>query len=78
MERILQPRFYGDIRDYPRFNADFQWLVAYEIKKTSTVAYILRDSLSGAPAELIRNIDDDLAEIVLEVAKVEFDPDPPK
>ena len=46
-----------------RFKSNFQRLAAQEIKKTSTVAYILQDSLSGAPAEWIRNIDDDLEEM---------------
>ena len=63
LERIKPPKFSGDIRDYPRFKSDFQRLVANEIKKTSTVAYILRDSLSGTPADLVRNIDDNLEEM---------------
>ena len=39
------PAFEGDIRDYPRFESDFQRQVMPEIKKQEMVAYVLKPCL---------------------------------
>ena len=58
------PKFDGNIRDYPRFKADFTRQVLPEYKNDMhTAAYTLKSCLSKGPLNLVRNVDDDLTEM---------------
>ena len=60
LERMKMPTFSGNIRDYPRFKADFKKHVIPYIKNPDTVAYVLKSCLSNAALEIVKNVDDDI------------------
>ena len=63
-ERSKMPKFTGNIRDYPRFKADFTRQVWPDYKNDEhAAAYTLKSCLSGVPLSIIRNVDDNLAEM---------------
>jgi len=61
LERMKLPTFDGEIRDYPRFKADFQKHVSPMIKSNESETYILKSCLSKEPLEAVKNVDDDLS-----------------
>ena len=64
LERIKLPKFEGNIRDYPRFRADFTRQVLPEYKNdTHAAAYTLKSCLSSGPLSVVRNVDDNLTEM---------------
>ena len=64
LERIKMPTFAGNIRDYPSFKTDFIRQVLPDFKNDEhAAAYTLKSCLSGVPLSIIRNVDDDLAEM---------------
>ena len=64
LERIKMPTFAGNIRDYPRFKADVIRQVLPDFKNDEhAAAYTLKSCLAGVPLSIIRNVDDDLAEM---------------
>ena len=64
MERIKMATFSGNIRDYPRFKADFKRQVSPNFNNDKhAAAYTLKSCLSGIPLNIIRNVEDDLAKM---------------
>ena len=64
MERIKMPTFSGNIKDYPRFKADFKRQVLLNFNNDKhAAAYTSNSCLSGIPLNIIRNVDDDLAKM---------------
>ena len=61
LERMKMPTFNGEIREYPRFKADFQKHVTPMINSDESAAYILKSCLSKEPLEAVKNVDDDLS-----------------
>ena len=57
------PFFNGDIRDYSRFKSDFTRQVVPEVQNDYTAAYALKSCLGIVRLDIIRNVDDDLAEM---------------
>ena len=49
LERMKMPTFNGEIREYPRFKADFQKHVMPMINSDESAAYILKSCLSKEP-----------------------------
>ena len=63
LERMQMPKFDGKMRDYPRFKADFERQVMPEMRDKYAAAYVLKTCLTGASAEIVRNVDDDIEEM---------------
>ena len=58
-EKLKMPMFDGNIRDYPRFKADFERQVLPKYKKDEYgAAYVLKSCLSKEPLNVVRNVDD--------------------
>lgn len=63
-EKLKMPTFDGNIRDYPRFKADFERQILPKYKKDSHgAAYALKSCLSKEPLNIVRNVDDDHTEM---------------
>ena len=60
LDKMKLPDFDGNIRSYPRFISDFKKFVLPNIQSTDSASYVLRNCLSGAARESVRNIDDDV------------------
>ena len=60
IERIKLPRSDGDVREYPRFKADFSKLVAPEMKSDGSEEYVLKSCLGNLPIDVVKNVDDDV------------------
>jgi hypothetical protein len=60
MERMKMPIFSGNIRDYPRFKADFTKHVMPLTKSDDSAAYLLKSCLEKDPLDTVKNVDDDL------------------
>ena len=58
MEKPKMPKFWGDVRDYVIFKADFKHLVEKRYSKRDAIT-LLRASLEGKPLELIKGIGQD-------------------
>ena len=63
LERMKMPKFDGDIREYPRFKSDFLQQIQPEMKDSRNSAYVLKTCLTGPAADVVRNVDDDIAEM---------------
>jgi len=63
LERMRMPSFDGNIRDYPRFKADFLKQVVPQTKGDDSTAYALKSCLRGTPIDITKNVDDDLNEM---------------
>ena len=63
MERMQMPKFDGKLREYPRFKSDFLRQVQPEMKDDSSAAYVLKTCLTGSAADVVRNVDDDIAKM---------------
>ena len=60
LERMKLPKFDGDIRNYPRFKADFKGRVMPDMKNDEMAAYVLKSCLIEPVDRIVRNVDDDL------------------
>ena len=60
MERMKMPNFTGDIREYPRFKADFDKHVRPNAESDDAAAYILKSCLGKEALDTVKNVDDDL------------------
>ena len=63
LERMKMPSFSGDIREYPRFKADFQKHVMPCLKNKDSSAYVLKSCLSAGPLDIVKNVDEDIFEM---------------
>ena len=53
LERMKMPSFSGDIKEYPRFKADFQKHVMPCLKNKDSSAYVLKSCLSAGPLDIV-------------------------
>ena len=58
LPRIPLPVFDGNVKDFPRFKADFTKYVRPRLNK-SIVAYVLKSCLTGQPLEVVKNLADE-------------------
>ena len=63
LEKVKMLFLNGDIRDYSRFNSDFTRQVVPEAQNDYAAAYARKSCLGIVPLDIIRNVDDDLAEM---------------
>ena len=64
-EKLRNPTFSGNIREYPRFKGEFERHVKPSYKNNlHKTAFALKSCLSGEPLDLIRNVDDDYNEMI--------------
>jgi len=63
MQRMKWPTFSGNIRDYPRFKADFTKQVMPNTKSDDSAAYLLKSCLEKDPLDVVKNVDDDLSKM---------------
>ena len=63
MERMKMPSFDGNIRDYPRFKADFLSQVTQNVTGDAAQAYALKSCLTNTPYDIVRNVDNDISEM---------------
>ena len=71
LEKMKLPEFDGDLRKYPRFISDFKKFILPNIESTHSASYVLRNCLTGSALESVRNVDDDV-EQMLELLKEKF------
>ena len=57
LPRIPLPEFNGNVKDFPRFKADFKTYVRPRLNK-SVIAYVLKSCLTGPPLETVKNLAD--------------------
>ena len=57
LSRVELPKFSGEIRDYPRFKADFQKQVMPQATSDENAAYTLRTCLSKRSQEVVKLVD---------------------
>ena len=70
LERMKLPFFTGQIRDYPRFKADFVKQVLPEIPNKNKAAYALKSCLNPVALEKVKNIDDDIDDMWLRLDEI--------
>ena len=63
LERMKMPTFQGDVRDYPRFKSDFNEQVVPHVGGDKNAAYALKSCLSKVAYDLVKNVDNDIAEM---------------
>ena len=71
LEKMKLPTFDGDLRKYPRFLSDFKKFILPNIESTDSASYVLRTCLTGTALESVRNVDDDV-EQMLELLQEKF------
>jgi hypothetical protein len=59
LEKIKLAKFEGELREYPRFKADFQKQVMPSLS-TETAPYTLRSCLGKEPLGVVKSVDDDI------------------
>lgn len=58
MEKPKMPKFFGDVREYAIFKADFKYAIESRYSKRDAIAF-LRTCLQGKPLDLIKGIGSD-------------------
>ena len=71
LEKMKLPTFDGDLRKYPRFLSDCKKFILPNIESTDSASYVLRTCLTGTALESVRNVDDDV-EQMLELLQEKF------
>ena len=63
-EKLKMPTFDGNIREYPRFKADFERQIMPRYNKDAYgAAYVLKSCSSNEPLNVVRNVDDNHVEM---------------
>ena len=63
LEKMKMPFYNGDVRDHSRFKSNFTKQVVPEVGNDYAAVYALKSYLDSVPFEIIRNVDEDLAEM---------------
>ena len=58
LQPVKLPTFDGDIRNYPRFKADFNKLIAPRMDEVEACSYVLKSCLHKIPCEIVKNLDE--------------------